>query len=60
MNKIEMQLQQLNKQPMQEWFEDSCNVWVNHYSFLLELPWNTEADKMWYKEQISMNKLYDV
>jgi hypothetical protein len=60
MNKIEMQLQQLNNQLMQQWFEDSCEMWASHYSFLLNLPWNTEADKMWYKEQINMNKLYDV
>ena len=60
MNKIEMQLQQINKEPMQQWFEDSCGMWVNHYSFLLTLPWNTEADKQWYKEQINMNKIYDV
>lgn len=60
MNKIKMQLHHINKEPLQEWFEDSCNMWVNHYSFLLELPWNTEADKQWYKEQINMNKLYDV
>jgi len=55
-----MQLQHLNNQLMQQWFEDSCEMWVSHYSFLLNLPWNTEADKMWYKEQINMNKIYDV
>jgi len=60
MNKIEMQLKEINKEPLQEWFEYSCMLWANYYSFLLNLPWNTEADKMWYKEQINMNKLYDV
>ena len=60
MNKIEMQLQHLNNQLMQQWFEDSCEMWVSHYSFLLNLPWNTEVDEVWFKEQINMNKLYDV
>ena len=55
-----MQLHHINKESLQEWFEDSCNMWANHYSFLLELPWNTEADKQWYKERINMNKIYDV
>jgi hypothetical protein len=60
MNKIKMQLQQINKEPMQEWFETSCNWWVDHYSFLLGLSYYTEADKVWFREQINMNKIYDV
>lgn len=60
MNKIEMQLQHINKEPMQQWFENSCNLWVQHYSYLLNLSFNTEADKVWYKEQFNMNKIYDV
>lgn len=55
-----MQVQQLNKELMKEWIQDSCEMWANHYSFLLNLPWNTEADKMWYREQLNMNKIYDV
>lgn len=60
MNKIQMQLQNLNSELMKQWFESSCDIWANHYSFLLGLPWNTEADKVWYREQINMNKIYDV
>jgi len=60
MNKIEMQLQHLNNQLMKEWFDDSCVMWASHYSFLLGLSYNTEADNVWYKEQLNMNKIYDV
>ena len=60
MNKLEMQLHHINKEPLQEWFEDSCNMWTSHYSFLLTIPWNTKVDEVWFKEQINMNKLYDV
>jgi hypothetical protein len=60
MNKIEMQLHHINKEPMQEWFEYSCMLWANYYNFLLDLSFNTEADKAWYREQINMNKIYDV
>ena len=45
---------------MKEWFDDSCYVWANHYSFLLGLSYNTEADNVWYREQLNMNKIYDV
>jgi hypothetical protein len=60
MNKIEMQLQEINREPMQEWFEFSCRLWANHYNFLLSLSWNTEAENVWYREQFNMNKIYDV
>jgi hypothetical protein len=60
MNKIEMQLQNINSEPMQDWFEFSCRLWADHYSFLLGLSYNTEADKVWYREQFNMNKIYDV
>ncbi len=55
-----MQLQEINREPMQEWFEFSCRLWANHYNFLLSLSWNTEAENVWYREQINMNKIYDV
>ena len=55
-----MQLQEINREPLQEWFENSCSMWVDYYNLVLNASWNTDADKMWYQEQINMNKLYDV
>lgn len=46
--------------PSQEWFESSCNLWTDQYNFLLSLSFNTEVDNLWYKEQIRINRLYDV
>lgn len=46
--------------PDQDWFEASCNLWADHYNFMLGLSFNSESDNAWYKEQISINKLYDV
>ena len=55
-----MQLQEINREPLKEWFEDSCYVWANHYNFMLGLSFITEAENVWYKEQLNMNKIYDV
>ena len=46
--------------PSAEWFEASCNLWADHYNFMLGISWNSDADNAWYKEQICINKLYDV
>lgn len=46
--------------PSQEWFEDSCNMWANHYNFLLSLSFITEVDRVWYREKLNQNKIYDV
>lgn len=46
--------------PSQEWFESSCNLWADHYNFMLGISFNSDADNVWYKEQICFNKLYDV
>jgi len=46
--------------PSKEWFESSCNLWTDHYNFLLGISFNSESDNAWYKEQICFNKLYDV
>lgn len=46
--------------PSNDWFETSCNLWADHYNFMLGISWNSDADNAWYKEQISINKLYDV
>lgn len=46
--------------PSQEWFENSCNLWMQHYTFLLSLSFNTKDEEVWYKEQFNMNKIYDV
>jgi hypothetical protein len=60
MNKIEMQLHNLNKEPLQEWFEYSCSMWANHYNFMLGIPWNTEAENVWFQQNLNANKLYYV
>ena len=61
MTKIKMDFQDYSiTKPSAEWFESSCNLWADHYNFMLSLSLNTEADNAWYKEQISINKLYDV
>jgi hypothetical protein len=60
MNKIKMQLQEINREPMQEWFEDSCRMWAEHYSFLLGLSIWDDAEKAWIEDQFNFNKLYDV
>ncbi len=46
--------------PSQEWFESSCNMWVDYYNFMLGMFFNTEADNAWYQDQLNANKLYDV
>jgi len=61
MTKIKMNFQDYSVcKPDLDWFESSCNMWVEHYSFLLGLSFNTEVDNVWFREQISFNKLYDV
>ena len=46
--------------PDYDWFESSCRLWVEHYNFMLGLPWISTDEEAWYKEQICINKLYDV
>ena len=49
------------KEFMQQWFENSCNFYAEHYSFLLGLTFiNTKVDEVWYREQYNMNKIFDV
>jgi hypothetical protein len=61
MTKIKMDFQNYSVcKPSQEWFESSCNLWADHYNFLLGLSFNTEAENVWFKDQLNANKLYDV
>ena len=61
MTKIKMDFQDYSVcKPSQEWFENSCNLWMQHYTFLLSLSFNTKDEEVWYKEQFNMNKIYDV
>jgi hypothetical protein len=61
MTKIKMDFQDYSVcKPSAEWFEASCNLWADHYNFMLGISWNSDADNAWYKEQICINKLYDV
>lgn len=61
MTKIKMDFQDYSIcKPSQEWFESSCNLWADHYNFMLGISFNSDADNAWYKEQICFNKLYDV
>jgi len=46
--------------PSAEWFEDSCKLWADHYSFLLGLSFNSESDNVWFRDQFNANKIYDV
>ena len=46
--------------PSDEWFEDSCRVWAEHYSFLLGLSIWDDAEKAWFEDQFNFNKIYDV
>lgn len=45
---------------VEEWFEDSCSFWVEHYNFMLSCMYNSDDEIEWYKEQILFNRLYDV
>lgn len=61
MTKIKMDFQDYSiTKPSQEWFESSCNLWADHYNFMLGISFNSDVDNAWYKEQICINKLYDV
>jgi hypothetical protein len=46
--------------PSAEWFESSCNIWADHYNFLLGLSFNSESENVWFQDQLNANKLYDV
>lgn len=46
--------------PSQEWFENSCNLWLQYYNFMLSLSFNTKDEEVWYEEHFNMNKVYDV
>jgi hypothetical protein len=46
--------------PTNEWFEDSCRVWAEYYSFLLGLSIWDDAEKAWIQDQFNFNKIYDV
>jgi hypothetical protein len=60
-NKTEMNFKDYSiTKPSQEWFESSCNMWVDYYNFMLGMFFNTEADNAWYQDQLNANKLYDV
>jgi hypothetical protein len=59
MNKTQMNFQDC-QEPLKLWFENSCNMWADHYNFMLGIPWNTEAENVWFKDQLNANKLYDV
>lgn len=61
MTNIKMKtLQDCNTELMKDWFESSCMIWADHYSFLLGLSFNTKEDEVWYREHFNMNKIYDV
>ena len=46
--------------PTWDWFQDSCNLWLQHYNFMLGLSFNTKDEEVWYQENFKMNKIYDV
>jgi hypothetical protein len=40
--------------------EMTCNMMIDHYNFLLGLPWNTEQDIATLQYQLNCYKCYDV
>jgi hypothetical protein len=40
--------------------EEICNMMVDHYNFLLGLPWNTESESVILEDQLNCYKCYDV
>jgi hypothetical protein len=61
MTKTKMKFQDYPiSKPSQEWFENSCRMWAEHYSFLLGLSIWDDAEKAWIEEQFNFNKIYDV
>lgn len=61
MTKIKMNFQDYSIcKPDNVWFEKSCNTWAEHYNFLLGLPYNTESENAWFRDQFNSNKIYDV
>lgn len=46
--------------PSDEWFEDSCRLWADYYSFVLGLSIWDDAEKAWFEDQFNFNKIYDV
>jgi hypothetical protein len=60
MTKIKMDFQDYSiSKPSAEWFENSCRMWADHYSFLLGLSFITKEEEVWYRENLQMNKIYD-
>jgi hypothetical protein len=38
----------------------TCAMWVEHYNFLMSIPWNTDADKEIFEEEMREHLCYDV
>jgi sensor domain CHASE-containing protein len=38
----------------------ACALWVDHYNFMLSIPWNTEADNAMFQEEMIEYLCYDV
>jgi hypothetical protein len=43
-----------------DYLEFVCTSWMEHYNFLLSLPYNTDADKLFYQDHFNQMKWYDV
>lgn len=47
--------------PSVGWFEISCNIWLQHYNWVLsEIKFLSDSDVAWFEDQLNSNKLYDV
>jgi hypothetical protein len=40
--------------------EMTCNMMIDHYNFMLGLPWNTESESAILEDQLNCYKCYDV
>lgn len=43
-----------------DWIMENSNQWVDHYNFLLTLPWNDEWYEEMIKDELNEYKFYDV
>jgi hypothetical protein len=43
-----------------EFLIDSCTRWMDHYNFMMSIPWNTDADNSSFQTEFDQYKVYDV
>lgn len=39
---------------------NACAQWADHYNFMASIPWNTEAEKQQFIEEMNEYLCYDV